>query len=58
MPQKQIAEHLGISYSGMKSRVQRGRQKLKEMIQCCCVAAYDSWGNILESKKGECACGT
>src|SRR5690606_3072478 len=30
--QKEIAERLGMSYSGAKSRVQRGREKLKELF--------------------------
>jgi RNA polymerase sigma-70 factor (ECF subfamily) len=36
MSQKDIANKLGLSLSGTKSRVQRGRQKLHEiMLQCC-----------------------
>ncbi|MEL7119427.1 MAG: sigma-70 family RNA polymerase sigma factor, partial [Bacteroidota bacterium] len=37
LSQKELAEHLGISYSGAKSRVQRGKQKLKAIILECCV---------------------
>ncbi len=34
--QKEIAEEMGISYSGLKSRVQRGREMIKDMfIECC-----------------------
>jgi RNA polymerase sigma-70 factor (ECF subfamily) len=34
--QKEIARKMDISYSGLKSRVQRGREMIKEMfIECC-----------------------
>lgn len=36
LPQKEVAEKLGITLSGAKSRVQRAREKLKaEVIRCC-----------------------
>lgn len=34
--QQEIAERLGLSLSGAKSRVQRGRVKLREEIAACC----------------------
>ncbi len=36
LPQKVVAERLGISLSGAKSRVQRGRRLLRERILACC----------------------
>lgn len=48
LSQKKLAEQLGISYSGAKSRVQRGREKLKEEILECCRVETDAYGNILE----------
>lgn len=36
VPQREIADRLGISWSGAKSRVQRGRQLLKDAILGCC----------------------
>jgi RNA polymerase sigma-70 factor, ECF subfamily len=36
MPQKEVAEKLGISLSGAKSRVQRAREKLREEVLKCC----------------------
>ncbi len=36
IPQQQIADQLGISLSGAKSRVQRGRAKLKSLLFECC----------------------
>lgn len=46
--QKEVAERLGLSISGAKSRVQRGRQKLKEMLLDCCSLEFDRVGNIIE----------
>ncbi len=46
--QREAAEMLGISRSGMKSRVARGRQKLREMFQECCEIALDSRGRVVE----------
>jgi RNA polymerase sigma-70 factor, ECF subfamily len=36
LPQKQVADRLGISLSGAKSRVQRGREKLRRRLTDCC----------------------
>lgn len=48
MSQKQLSEQLNISYSGAKSRVQRGRQLVKEMMTSCCTIEADHYGNIVE----------
>ena len=45
--QKQVAETLGLSLSGAKSRVQRGRLRLQEMVARCCKVQLDRRGNIL-----------
>jgi RNA polymerase sigma-70 factor, ECF subfamily len=44
---KQAAEMLGISVSGMKSRVQRGRAKLRTMLELCCEIAVDARGRVI-----------
>ncbi|MBD0382054.1 RNA polymerase sigma factor SigZ [Paenibacillus sedimenti] len=46
--QKQLSEELGISVSGAKSRVQRGREKLKELLLNCCNFEFDRLGNIVD----------
>lgn len=46
--QKELSEQLGISYSGAKSRVQRGREKLKEMLLVCCHFQFDRFGHIID----------
>ncbi len=47
MSQKEAAEMLGISLSGMKSRVQRGRQQMRHMLQACCEIALDARGHVV-----------
>lgn len=49
VPMRVIADELGISISGVKSRVQRGRVKLKELVSSCCQLELDS---------GDCSCPT
>jgi len=36
VPQREVARRLGISLSGAKSRVQRGRVLLRELVETCC----------------------
>jgi RNA polymerase sigma-70 factor (ECF subfamily) len=39
---KEAAELAGISVSGMKSRVQRGRAQLRALFETCCEITVDS----------------
>jgi RNA polymerase sigma-70 factor (ECF subfamily) len=39
--QMAAAKRLGLSVSGMKSRVQRGRKQLKQMLEACCLIQLD-----------------
>ncbi len=48
VPQKEIAKRLNISYSGAKSRVQRGREMLKSVMEKCCTITTDTYGDILD----------
>ena len=34
--QRDVARRLGVSLSGAKSRVQRGRERLRELVEACC----------------------
>jgi RNA polymerase sigma-70 factor (ECF subfamily) len=47
MTQKDAAELLGISLSGMKSRVQRGREKVREMFHEVCQVSVDCRGRVI-----------
>lgn len=48
LTQKQAAELLGISLSGMKSRVQRGREKIRRMFEECCEISLDCRGRVVQ----------
>lgn len=47
LTQKQAAEMIGISLSGMKSRVQRGRVQLRKALEDCCHIALDARGRVV-----------
>jgi RNA polymerase sigma-70 factor (ECF subfamily) len=46
--QNEAAKALGLSLSGMKSRVQRGRARLQRILEDCCHIACDARGHVLE----------
>lgn len=48
LSQKEAAEMLGVSHSGMKSRVQRGRDKIRRMFEECCQISVDCRGRVIE----------
>jgi len=48
LTQEQMAQRLGLSLSGAKSRVQRARRQLKEMLLDCCRLELDRRGNVVE----------
>jgi RNA polymerase sigma-70 factor (ECF subfamily) len=43
---REAADLLGLSISGMKSRVQRGRAQLRELFEACCEIALDARGKV------------
>jgi RNA polymerase sigma-70 factor (ECF subfamily) len=53
LSQQQLADRAGISLSGAKSRVQRARQQLREMILDCCRVERDVRGNVLDYQTTE-----
>jgi len=48
LTQKEAAEMLGTSLSGMKSRVQRGREKIRGMFEQCCEISVDCRGRVVD----------
>ena len=48
LTQKELARRLGVSLSGAKSRVQRGRAQLKQMLHECCAFEFDRRGRVIE----------
>jgi RNA polymerase sigma-70 factor (ECF subfamily) len=54
--QRELAERLGISFSGAKSRVQRARQKLRSVLQECCHCELDRRGRVVDYYPRCCGC--
>lgn len=48
LTQQELADHLGLSLSGAKSRVQRGRQQLRQMLLSCCEVVTDNYGHVVD----------
>ena len=57
LTQRELAQRLGLSFSGAKSRVQRAREKLKTMLLDCCHFEFDRLGKIIDYAPN-CACCT
>lgn len=51
--QKDLTQKYNLAYPSIRSRVQRGRLRLKEMLMDCCSIELDSRGNVttVTSKK-------
>jgi RNA polymerase sigma-70 factor, ECF subfamily len=48
VPLKQIAERKGVTVSAVKSRVQRGRRMLENMLRDCCALEFSGRGEIMD----------
>jgi len=58
LSQAEVAERQGLSLSGAKSRVQRGRAKLREALLACCAFEFDRRGGLVgwsRRRDGSCA---
>lgn len=54
LTQKEVAQAQGISLSGAKSRVQRGRALLQKMLTECCQLEFDHRGQLCDyERKGK-----
>ena len=56
LSQKEYAEKYQISYSAVKSRVQRARKMVKDLFLACCPMTMDKYGNIIDGGKCGCIC--
>jgi RNA polymerase sigma-70 factor (ECF subfamily) len=58
LTQAQAAERLDLSLSGMKSRVQRARRQLKQVVVQCCEVELDARGDLsgYRPRRGSCDC--
>jgi len=55
LTQRELAERLGLSFSGAKSRVQRAREKLRVMLLDCCHFEFDRLGKVIDYEP-KCGC--
>ncbi len=46
--QQEVADTLGLSISGAKSRVQRARRKLRDSFMACCHLEFDAGGRVVD----------
>lgn len=61
LTQQAAAQQMGLSLSGMKSRVQRGRKRLKQMLADCCLIELDRRKGVIDyqSHRADCnLCGS
>jgi RNA polymerase sigma-70 factor (ECF subfamily) len=48
LAQQEVANRLGLSLSGAKSRIQRGRVMLRAVLDQCCHFEFDSRGRMID----------
>jgi RNA polymerase sigma-70 factor (ECF subfamily) len=58
LPQRALSERFAVSLSGAKSRVQRGREKLKDLLLRCCQVEFDKRGNVMDYQPEVEGCGS
>lgn len=56
LPQQEVAARLGISLSGAKSRVQRARVQLGEMLHECCTLEVGGDGRVVGYSQNQPSC--
>jgi RNA polymerase sigma-70 factor, ECF subfamily len=56
IPQNLLSDQLGLSYSGTKSRVQRGREQLRQMLEIRCQVEVDQYKAMHCTPQSEICC--
>jgi len=54
IPQKDIAQKLNMNYVTVRSKIQRGRRKLKDIFTDCCTIEQGGKGSIMDYHKKGC----
>ena len=54
--QKLLAEKVGLSYSTLKSRVQKSRVQLKKLFEECCTLELDQHGSVIDCERKSKGC--
>ncbi|MCB9765185.1 MAG: sigma-70 family RNA polymerase sigma factor [Alphaproteobacteria bacterium] len=56
LSQKEVAERLGMSASGARTRVQRGRRRLLALLEACCAVRWEG-GQVVDVRRNDpCGC--
>ena len=58
LSQQDAAAQAGLSLSGMKSRVQRGRRALEQVMHDCCCIETDAGGRVMDYQMRGVDCGS
>jgi RNA polymerase sigma-70 factor (ECF subfamily) len=58
LSQQDAATQAGLSLSGMKSRVQRGRRALEQVMHECCRIETDAGGRVMDYHLRGAGCGS
>ena len=65
LPYSEVARRLGLTLSGVKSRVRRARTIMRERLLACCRFVFDARGRVVDyeslawrAKTGRCTCPT
>ena len=48
LSQRELATRLGLSFSSAKSRVQRAREMLRQLLLDCCHFEFDRLGRVVD----------
>lgn len=55
LSQVEAARRLGVPVATLKSRVQRGRKRVRDLVQACCALKQDRRGNVIDwERKNPC----
>jgi RNA polymerase sigma-70 factor, ECF subfamily len=58
LSQRDVADRLGMSHSGLRTRVQRGRERLRELVSECCTVELDVRSRVVDFAGPRAACGS
>lgn len=50
----EVARRLGISLTAAKSRIRRGKQQIRELIEACCQLKFDAHGRVIDYEVRRC----
>jgi RNA polymerase sigma-70 factor (ECF subfamily) len=56
LKQEEVGRRLGLSVSGAKSRIQRGRRMLKDALLDCCHFEFDRLGHVVDYGRRQSCC--